>query len=183
MAKRKTPLTSEDAQIWRRVAKTVRLAPDKILPDVADLPGGDVNPSGQTKLPSKRKPKIRAPYTAPQAYVAPSLKPLDQALDRKTRRGKISVDMKIDLHDLTQDEALAALVQGLGRARARRAKCVLVVTGKGSVTSGGVLRRRLPEWLARADIRPMIARYAPAHIRHGGSGAWYVYLKSNAAQR
>lgn len=178
MAKRKNPLTPEDAQIWRRVAKTVRLAPDKAMPDMADLI--DTAVISKASASPRRIPQIRAPFAKPDAYVPPSTKPLDQALDRKTRRGKIDVDMKLDLHDLTQDEALNALVAGLRRARTQHARCVLVVTGKGSVTSGGVLRRRLPEWLARADIRPMIARYAPAHIRHGGSGAWYVYMKSTA---
>lgn len=177
MAKRRKGLTPDDAAIWRRVAKTVRPAPDKILPDGQDDMGAAMLPRG-----AGRMAPMTAPPSQPRPYEPPSSKPLDRAMDRKTRRGKIEVDMKIDLHDMTQDEALSALVSGLHRARGRNARCILIVTGKGSINHGGVLRRRLPEWLARADIRPMIARYAQAHIRHGGAGAYYVYLKSAATR-
>ena len=175
MAGPRKSLTPDDVAIWRRVAKTVRPAPDKALPKGKDELAAAMNSGAPL-----RKSIIRAPLTPPKPYMPPSSKALDRARDRKTRRGKIVIDMKLDLHDMTQDEALGALVVGLHRARSRNARCVLVVTGKGSISHGGVLRRRLPEWLARADIRPMIARYAQAHIRHGGAGAYYVYLKAAA---
>ncbi len=173
MAKKHKNLTPDDAMVWRRVAKTVRPAPDKVVPE-----GRDDLVAAMTPTARLHKSMISAPLTPPKPYMPPSSKTLDRAMDRKTRRGKIVVDMKLDLHDMTQDEALGALVSGLHRARARHARCILVVTGKGSITHGGVLRRRLPEWLARADIRPMISRYAQSHIRHGGAGAYYVYLKA-----
>lgn len=172
MAKPRKSLTPDDVAIWRRVAKTVRPAPDKILPDGDDEMAAAMSARGVRRIAS-----MSAPLTPPKPYMPASSKPLDRAMDRKTRRGKIVVDMKLDLHDMTQDEALHALVAGLHRGRSRGARCILVVTGKGSITHGGVLLRRLPEWLARADIRPLIARYAQAHIRHGGAGAYYVYLK------
>jgi DNA-nicking Smr family endonuclease len=43
-----------------------------------------------------------------------------------------------------------------------------------------VLRRRLPEWLAEPALAALSAGYAPAHARHGGEGAWYVFLKRPA---
>jgi DNA-nicking Smr family endonuclease len=39
------------------------------------------------------------------------------------------------------------------------------------------MRQRLPDWLATADFRPHLAGFAQAHRRHGGEGAWYVFLK------
>jgi DNA-nicking Smr family endonuclease len=42
----------------------------------------------------------------------------------------------------------------------------------------GVIRRRLPEWLAAAHVRPLVSGYAPAHPRHGGAGAFYVLLRT-----
>jgi DNA-nicking Smr family endonuclease len=65
----------------------------------------------------------------------------------------------------------------LHRASNRGQRCVLVVTGKGGVNHRGVLRRMFPIWLTAPDIRPLIASYAPAHQRHGGMGAWYVFIK------
>jgi DNA-nicking Smr family endonuclease len=51
-----------------------------------------------------------------------------------------------------------------------------VITGKG-VGGDGVLRRRVPEWLAAPPIRPHVAGVSEAHRRHGGDGALYVALK------
>jgi DNA-nicking Smr family endonuclease len=60
------------------------------------------------------------------------------------------------------------------RAQGRRA--ILVITGKGAL-GDGILRRRVPEWLASAPLREAVAGLAEAHRRHGGGGALYVALK------
>jgi len=134
--------------------------------------------------PVKPAPKNAAPPIAlrPRIAAAPARKtaissaPPQVVADKRTRRGKISIDRKIDLHDMTQDVARGALVSALHRASGNRQRCVLVVTGKGGLSYKGVLRRMFPLWLAAPDIRPMIASYAQAHQRHGGAGAWYVRL-------
>jgi len=69
-----------------------------------------------------------------------------------------------------------ALRRTLIRAYNHNKTSVLVVTGKG-IRGEGVLRRSFPGWINHADIRPLIAEFAPAHQRHGGGGAWYVFLK------
>jgi DNA-nicking Smr family endonuclease len=99
------------------------------------------------------------------------------------RRGKLSVDAVLDLHGFTQDRAQAALAGFVAQARANAFSVVLVVTGKGGrLVSGeaapGVLRQRLPEWLASSALRPFISGYAQAHQRHGGSGAYYVFVRA-----
>jgi DNA-nicking Smr family endonuclease len=81
---------------------------------------------------------------------------------------------------MTQHQARAALAAFLRRLHARGGRCGLVITGKGRSAGGageGVLRRRLPEWLAEPDLAALGAGYAPAHRRHGGEGAWYVFVK------
>lgn len=92
------------------------------------------------------------------------------------RRGRVNIEATIDLHDLNRERARAALVKAVIRASNRNMKCVLVITGKGPRLEG-VLRRNFPEWIAQAPIRPLVATYAQAHIKHGGTGAWYVFLK------
>ena len=62
------------------------------------------------------------------------------------------------------------------RASKRGHQCVLVITGKGR-GGEGVLRAQLPRWLSQPDLRPLVSRLAPAHARHGGSGAFYVFLR------
>jgi DNA-nicking Smr family endonuclease len=82
----------------------------------------------------------------------------------------------IDLHNLNQDRARAALTAFILRAHAEGARTVLVITGKGAL-GDGILRRRTPEWLAEPPLRPLIAGLSEAHRKHGGEGALYVALK------
>ena len=41
----------------------------------------------------------------------------------------------------------------------------------------GILRHSLPHWLAAPPLSGRILQVAPAHQRHGGAGAFYVYLR------
>ena len=80
---------------------------------------------------------------------------------------------------MTQDQARVALFGFLNRAVADGWRAVLVITGKGS-RGDGVLRRRVPEWLAEPGLRSTVAGVSEAHLRHGGEGALYVALKRQA---
>src|SRR6056297_1988710 len=42
----------------------------------------------------------------------------------------------------------------------------------------GVLRRQVPHWLALPPLSSAVLDVSPAHRRHGGDGALYVYLRS-----
>jgi DNA-nicking Smr family endonuclease len=63
------------------------------------------------------------------------------ALDRRTaerlKRGLIGIESQLDLHGLTQEEALAALDAFLWQAWGAEQRCVLVITGKGTAREGG----------------------------------------------
>lgn len=164
-------LSQADVDIWKRVAKTVKpYDPSRPLPAPGPAPGPTqktshgFSPKSAVYKPEPRK--TRAPSTPPQITA-----------DKRTRRGKIEIDRRIDLHDMTQDVARDALLSAVLSARARNMRCVLVITGKGGLSYKGVLRRMFPMWIAQPDFRPHIASYAAAHQRHGGNGAWYLYLK------
>jgi len=154
--------SQDDKDIWHRVARTV---------------------SPLKKRSSKPEQKITDHmWVSPPRPVTQKDKqpqPLSTRQDKKTRRGKVDIGAKIDLHDMTQTEAFSALQRTIIRSYNRNKKCVLVVTGKG-LRGQGVLRRSLPEWLAHPEIRHIVSEFAPAHQRHGGSGAWYVFLKSGS---
>ena len=92
--------------------------------------------------------------------------------DVHLRRGRHEPDARIDLHGLSHDTAYSAALRFLSRAQAEGKRLVLVITGK-----GGVLRARLPYWLGQSELKPLIAGVREAHIRHGGSGAFYVLLR------
>jgi len=160
MARR--PLTPDDKQIWGQVVRTVK----PLTPEQGG--GADTALRGTalyTRLPPAPPPVLR--HTENDVPVRS---------DKQVRKGRVSYEGKIDLHDFTRDEAFPVLVRRLTRSYEKRARCVLVVTGKGANLEG-VLRLSLPSWLADASIRPFVAGYAQAHIRHGGMGAFYVFLK------
>jgi DNA-nicking Smr family endonuclease len=88
------------------------------------------------------------------------------------------LDGRLDLHGMTQDRAKEALAAFVLRGHAEGRRAILVITGKG-VLGEGVLRRRVPQWLAQAPLRVLVAGLSEAHRRHGGAGALYVTLKRN----
>jgi DNA-nicking Smr family endonuclease len=101
---------------------------------------------------------------------------IDAALHRRITRGRDAIAARIDLHGMTQDVARAALTGFVRRAVGEGWRAVLVITGKG-VSGDGVLKRRVPDWLAAPPLRDLIAGVSEAHRRHGGEGALYVALK------
>jgi DNA-nicking Smr family endonuclease len=62
---------------------------------------------------------------------------------------------------------------------------VLVITGKGRpapdqgwrAAPHGVIRDSVPRWLTLPPLDALVTGLYPAHIRHGGAGALYVYLR------
>ena len=127
--------------------------------------------------------------------VDPLLRDKTPGLDRNTaralRRGERTPDARVDLHGMTADIAHQALNAFILSARMRGHRCVLVITGKGRKygvpsesgfsmeRSEGVLRRDVPRWLRQAPLRDVITGVYQAHQRHGGDGAFYVYLQKN----
>ena len=79
---------------------------------------------------------------------------------------------------MTAARAHRALIHFIGQSRAAGHRLVLVITGKGGGEgSPGVLRREAPIWLATPPLAGMVVNVSPAHPKHGGGGALYVYLK------
>jgi DNA-nicking Smr family endonuclease len=44
----------------------------------------------------------------------------------------------------------------------------------------GVLKQMVPRWLNEKEFAALAVGTAPAHVRHGGDGALYVYLRKRA---
>ena len=107
----------------------------------------------------------------------------------RLRRGLIEPDARFDLHGLTQEAAHRTLFAWLATAHARGHRLVLVITGKGNprnddnapwmMSPHGVLKQMVPRWLKEPGLAALIASSGPAHVRHGGDGALYVYLRKN----
>jgi DNA-nicking Smr family endonuclease len=41
----------------------------------------------------------------------------------------------------------------------------------------GVLRHQVPLWLRQPPLGQAVLQVSEAHLKHGGSGAYYVYLR------
>lgn len=112
------------------------------------------------------------------ASPAPIAAHIDKPVYRKIAKGRLPIDSQVDLHDMTQDQALQRLQIFLTQARNMGHRHVLVITGKGgSPTSEGVLRRMLPMWLNTPAFSSIVNGYQAASRGHGGDGAFYVRLR------
>jgi DNA-nicking Smr family endonuclease len=129
----------------------------------------------------------------PHTDLAPSLTehiarhPL--AMDRKRfgqmKKGRLSPEARIDLHGMTIAQAHPALQRFILDAAADGRRLVLVITGKGKTRPDhgpiperhGVLRHQVPHWLGTAPLKPHVLQITEAHLKHGGGGAFYVYLR------
>lgn len=121
----------------------------------------------------------------------PEVRPVgrpEAGLDRRTaerlRKGAKEPEARIDLHGMTAERAHRVCLTFLGDAMSRGLRVVLVITGKGQrsetdiMRSGrGVLRESLPGWLRASPLGGSIVGIYQAHQKHGGAGAFYVYLK------
>jgi DNA-nicking Smr family endonuclease len=108
--------------------------------------------------------------------------PFDRDVDRALSRGRRSPEAKLDLHGMTLAAAERAVAQFLAESSDQGRRVVLIVTGKGlrlegGRVFGGRIRAEFLGWLDRADNRTRVAGVRAAHLRHGGSGAFYVLLR------
>jgi len=112
---------------------------------------------------------------------------LDGNTRQRLKRGAKEPEARMDLHGLTQEVAHRALLAFLRRSHKAGLRLTLVITGKGNVKNEaaagwimrehGVLKEMVPRWLHEPAFAPLIAGTQTAHVRHGGGGALYVYLR------
>ena len=109
--------------------------------------------------------------------------------DRRTadrlRRGRLAIDMRLDLHGLTLDVAHRRLLGFLNAAQSSGARCVLVITGKGSRNNDGIgrLRAAVPRWLNEPAFRSLVLSVSEAQPRDGGTGALYILVRKMRGDR
>lgn len=173
-------LTPDDERLWSLVTRTVRpLRQGKKSATDARQKAGFRDPTRPIKNRAIAEPKAAMP---PQRLAAaPALNPIMRREKQKLARGSAAIDARIDLHGMTQADAHGALLRLLHRSQASGAKFVLVITGKGvpsaSSSERGVLRRRVPMWLALPEFRRYVLGFDIADMGHGGEGALYVRLR------
>lgn len=197
--RRRRKLTAEESELWSRVAATTQPArPMKIEVEEGPRP---INPSPAPKVsPPVAKPDLpnfRIGQAVPGATFRHDLAPsiadrlkahpvqMDHKVHKKMTRGRIDPEGKIDLHGMTMNEAHPELIRFILNSQDRGRRLVLVITGKGKrgVDDGpipvrqGVLRHQVPQWLRLPPMGQAVLQVTQAHLKHGGTGAYYVYLR------
>lgn len=185
-------LKPEELDLWRKVAQTTeKLHPDRKQVD-APLPKPTPKKTPKARiegfdLGQKANTKRHDHDIAPN--IADRLKSAPVRMDRKAygrlKRGKMVPEGKLDLHGMTLDQAHPALISFILRAQAQGKRLVLVITGKGKdrdeggpiPTRRGVLRHNVPHWLSTPPLAQAVLQISEAHLKHGGGGAYYVYLR------
>ncbi len=192
MTRRK--LTSEEIELWRKVAKQA----ERMHPELPQT----VHPTTLPKPKPSKTPKARIEafelgQTAQNKPARNNLKPtiteglranpvqMDTKAFGRMKRGKLKPEGKLDLHGMRMAAAHPALVRFILTAQAQGKRLVLIITGKGKdrdepgpiPTPRGVLRNQVPHWLSIPPLAQAVLQVTPAHVSHGGDGAYYVYLR------
>lgn len=190
--RRQKTLSREDQELWELVKKSATpihaasftpVSVSKISTPVIE----GYRPLKTVKIKPVKEALLRFDLAAdPMQPLTRATKILDKRTHDRLRKGKTAPEARIDLHGMTAAQAHGTLRGFIRTSHARGLRLVLVITGKGSTareevgimpTRSGVLRHALPQWLGMPDMHPMILQISSAHQRHGGGGAYYVYLK------
>ena len=188
----KRGLSAEDIQIWQQITRRIeRLNPNQPQPDIRPAkPRANKKPDtpkqksiSPFEIGEKAKPISQPPNI--------SVTPADRSpnMDRKNfqrlMKGKFDIEATLDLHGMTADQAKAQLISFITRSHKVGMRMILVITGKGKRTHtdefnrsrGGILRQSLPDWVSGSAITDKVLQVTHAQPKHGGTGAYYVYLR------
>lgn len=190
MARRPRGLHPDEQALWQRVVGSARA----------------LHPGHPRRADPAARPAPLALHPYLSGFVGPAGRPLTTTLDlapgpedllraqplRMDRRahqalirGRLRPEGRIDLHGMTLAQAQPALIRFILSSQVAGLRLVLVITGKGRRSNDdgpipqrvGALRHQLPHWLSQPPLAGAILQFTAAHARHGGAGAFYVYLR------
>ncbi|MFN3663023.1 Smr/MutS family protein [Yoonia sp.] len=185
-------LSPEERALWDRVAGSATPMNPEARPDPAPLapvqkpsvvprdplPDFQVGQKANVHRPNDLLPGITHRLSNAPVH-------MDSKSFGKMKRGKLLPEARSDLHGMTMAEAHPELLAFILGSQAIGRRLVLVITGKGKdrddggpiPTRNGVLRHQVPQWLALPPLVQAVLQVTPAHLKHGGHGAYYVYLR------
>ncbi len=113
----------------------------------------------------------------PHAILAFKRDGVQDGVYRNLRLGKYPVDARLDLHQMTVEQARAAVFQFVRDCMAHDVRCTLITHGKGEGREHpALLKSCIAHWLPQfAEI----LAFHSAQPRHGAGGATYVLLRKS----
>lgn len=165
----------EDEALWRSIVEGITPLPKRkpAARRAAAPPGMATGPPPRAIPAAAQASPARSAPPNPRPLETGSAPDMDRRTAERLRRGQMPIDLRVDLHGLTREEAHRALLASLDAAWRQGRRVVLVITGKGQ----GILRDAVPRWLNEGENRRRILAFCHAQPRDGGSGALYVLLK------
>ena len=116
-----------------------------------------------------------------------NLKMEHSSLERKLKKGKIPINLKIDFHGLSLDQARQQFFQTINNCYSSQKRCILFITGKGAAQRNqdeknkklfyGKIRENFQKWIYEEGVASKILNVSRAGFAHGGDGAFFVYLR------
>jgi DNA-nicking Smr family endonuclease len=183
---KKRDLSDDEKELWKEFSKSTNPLPnqDQKTQETKPEKKKRINP---VNLKDKEKYFAGDKKTFPHVDKAQALpvSSMDSKLHTKMRQGKIRPDAKLDLHGLNLSQAQPILTKFVLNAHGKGLRLVLIITGKGRSSEDydvipkrkGVLKATVPNWLAMEPLSSKILQITNAHVKHGGGGAFYVYLR------
>ena len=96
---------------------------------------------------------------------------------RNLRLGKYQIDARLDLHNMTVEQARAAVFQFIKDCMTYSIRCALITHGKGEGREQPAqLKSCVAHWLPQFDN---VLAFHSAQQRHGASGATYILLRKS----
>ncbi|WP_298677355.1 Smr/MutS family protein [uncultured Lentibacter sp.] len=191
MSRRK--LHKDELELWGKVAETAvpmhpkRRKPQEALRNAMPVVKRAREPIAPFEMSTSAKEYRPAIDVLPdiRERVAKAPVQMDKKAHGRLKQGKLKPEAKIDLHGMTLDQAHPRLTAFIMKAYQTQKRLVLVVTGKGKLRDDGgpipvrfgVLRHQVPQWLSTPPLAQLVLQVTEAHLRHGGGGAYYVYLR------
>jgi len=173
-------LSEEDSRLFRETVGNVSpVASDRVQPEK-----------------SKRSPAVRRrPHDADWSDTSPTELPLLATGDvmsstapglqkrvlRRLRSGGFGMDVELDLHGLTVNEAKRRLAGFLHTCLADGLRCLHLIHGKGYRSEGDypILKNHINLWLRQ---HPDVLAFCTAKPSEGGTGAIYILLRDARKQ-
>lgn len=175
-------LSPSDLADWSDFCKTNDL-PLKSLPKGKGTLEIEDNPPGKPikmMVPAKSRQK-------PQKNNTPSQNNIDPKILKRLKSGSLDPERILDLHGMLSEEASRAVKSFVVRAHNAGLRLILVIPGKGKDLEGrqgfGPLNQLIKPLLSSPPTSQYILHFQTAHRIHGGSGAYYIYLKRNKSLR
>ena len=182
-------MNQDDAEIFLKYARNVKpIIKKNKLPK-------KIEKSTTHKTISVKKTKEPKTHNSSKTHNKPPtfLSIEKSKINKSLKRGQIPIDVKIDFHGLTILEAEKKFKNTITTSYKQGRRCILFITGKGLIDKAnnldttnhsprlyyGKIRAAFLEWIREVEIAKFVLNVEGANIKHGGDGAFYVYLRKN----